>query len=453
MIKIISMENLLEKWFFRKVSLGKIENHFRKITKITGAGQTAFLHDDLSFQSYEANCTKDTNSAYTVNVACVQRKIKLVTNIEEYIDMIHSFVRQASQNKCNIVVFPEYNFFDLLGLIPGFKFINFVLNKIGEKALRKAATQPKDIFSVSSQNNEKEMKKESGNAKKNRNNQGNSVNFGNNIDCNTIDNTSGNTINNTGSNTNGYIGDCTSYNTADNFLGKIFKGIASPIELAIKAIMSYLSNKYRIFIYSGSYILKEDQGIFNGGFLFNPEGQCLGIQRKTHVVEFEKQIGIKGDSKLEVYPFKPNGFTFSDLKIAFPVCMDATYYETFSIIRKLGADIVAVPIANMEEYGLWRALRGIWPRVQESYVYGLKASLNGWIGGMHFTGRAGVFAPIGITPNKNGVLALSPHFQGNYLVTACLDIKKLYKERDRAEYYGDSNPEFEANLNDFYNTI
>jgi hypothetical protein len=97
-------------------------------------------------------------------------------------------------------------------------------------------------------------------------------------------------------------------------------------------------------------------------------------------------------------------------------------------------------------HSLWRALRGIWPRVQESYVYGLKASLNGWIAGMHFTGKAGIFAPIGITPHKNGVIALAPQHEGNYLITACLDIQKLYEERSKAEYYGDKNYVFETNL-------
>jgi hypothetical protein len=92
---------------------------------------------------------------------------------------------------------------------------------------------------------------------------------------------------------------------------------------------------------------------------------------------------------------------------------------------------------------MWKALRGIWPRVQESYVYGLKASLNGWVAGMHFTGKAGIFAPLSITPNKDGVVALSPHHEGNFLITGGINIKRLYEARNRAEYHGDKNPEFE----------
>lgn len=137
-------------------------------------------------------------------------------------------------------------------------------------------------------------------------------------------------------------------------------------------------------------------------------------------------------------------------KVVFPVCMDATYFETFIMAAQKGAEIVILPIANMEEYNLWRALRGIWARVQESYVYGAKASLNGWIGGIHFTGKAGIFAPIDITENEDGIIAISPHYEGDCITTAYLDIQKLYETRKKAEYYGDVNKEFER---DYYDKV
>jgi predicted amidohydrolase len=124
--------------------------------------------------------------------------------------------------------------------------------------------------------------------------------------------------------------------------------------------------------------------------------------------------------------------------------MDATYFETFRVAVEQGADIVILPIADMDEYGKWKALRGIWPRVQEAQVFGLKASLTGWIAGMHFTGKAGVFAPIPLTPEGDGILGISEHFEGSGIVTAWLDIAALYDERAASEYHGDRNPAFES---------
>jgi len=130
-------------------------------------------------------------------------------------------------------------------------------------------------------------------------------------------------------------------------------------------------------------------------------------------------------------------------KVVCPICMDATYFETFRIAREIGADMVILPIANLEEYSTWKALRGIWPRVQESYLYGIKSSLNGWIAGMHFTGKAGTFAPLLMTEKKDGILSLSPSYEGNYLITADINVKRLYEAREKAEYHEDKNAEFE----------
>jgi predicted amidohydrolase len=62
---------------------------------------------------------------------------------------------------------------------------------------------------------------------------------------------------------------------------------------------------------------------------------------------------------------------------------------------------------------------------------------------MHFTGKAGVFAPLSMTEKKDGLLSLSPSYEGNQLITANLNLKKLYEAREKAEYHEDKNVEFE----------
>jgi predicted amidohydrolase len=490
--KVMNIEILLEKWFSKKMSLKRIEKYLSNRVKInnnnvdsnlnsTSNSHNNNIHNNSNSNNnvhnnsninninsnIDGNSSKNVNityqnqgedsngyqtkhgecfTAHIVKVACVQREIKLVSSIEKYIDVIHDFVKQAAHDKCSLIVFPEYNFFDLFGFIPGFKLLNNFINKRAKQSLNKA--------NISTSASKNALVNTSANISKNSvTNATASIHKSTDTDTHTHTHTRTDTGTDTHTDTDTSIDTLTNGNNNsnsksnnNNFLGKIFRGIAVPIEIGIKSIMSYFAKEYSIYIYTGSYVLNEGPDVYNVGFLFGPDGKCLGTQRKTHIVEFEKQIGFKRDSKLEVFPFNPEGFTFTDLKIAIPVCMDATYFETFAIARKMGADIVAIPIANMEEYSLWRALRGIWPRVQESYVYGLKASLNGWIAGMHFTGKAGIFAPIGITPHKNGVIALAPQHEGNYLITACLDIQKLYEERSKAEYYGDKNYVFETNL-------
>ncbi|OFW53076.1 MAG: nitrilase [Actinobacteria bacterium RBG_13_35_12] len=350
------MEFLIEKWFNRKISLDRIEKYFKQL------------------QIKKRKLSKDINPE-DIRVSCVERQIYPVNSLEKYIDMLCGFVDQAAKENSRLIVFPEYNFFDLFGFIPGFSFINQILNK---KAIKN-----------------KDKEKDRG---------------------------------------------IESHLKGNNyFLTAIFKGVAKPVEAGVKKIVSLLAKEYGIHIYTGSYILKEKEEIYNAGSLFGPDGNLIGTQKKMHLTDFEVKLGIKRGNKMEVYSL-PFG------KVVCPICMDATYFETFRIAREMGVDMVILPIANLEEYSTWKALRGIWPRVQESYLYGFKSSLNGWIAGMHFTGKAGIFAPLSMTEKKDGVLSLSPFYEGNHLITANINMKKLYEAREKAEYHEDKNAEFEKNF-------
>ena len=349
----VNIEVLIEKWFNKKISLERIEKYCQQLSI-----KRRRLSEDVNPEN--------------IRVSCVQRQIQPVNSIERYINMLCGFIEQAVKEDSHLIVFPEYNFFDLFGLIPGFSFLNQILNK--------KAIKVKD--------RDKDREKES------------------------------------------------HLKGSNHFLTTIFKGVAKPVEAGVKRIFSLLAKEYGIYIYTGSYILKEKEEIYNAGSLFGPDGNLIGTQKKMHLTDFEVKIGIKRASKMEVYSL-PFG------KVVCPICMDATYFETFRIAREIGADMVILPIANLEEYTVWKALRGIWPRVQESYLYGLKSSLNGWIAGMHFTGKAGIFAPLLMTEKKDGILSLSPSYEGNHLITTDLNIKKLYEAREKAEYHEDKNAEFE----------
>lgn len=351
----VNIEVLIEKWFNKKISLERIEKYCQQL------------------RIERRRLSKDVNPE-DIRVSCVQRQIHPVENIEGYIDMLCGFIDQAVKEGSHLIIFPEYNFFDLFGLIPGFNFLNQMLNK---KAIK-----------VKGKDKDKEKEKDS------------------------------------------------HLKGSNHFLTTILKGVAKPIEAGIKRIIARLAKEYGIYIYTGSYILKEKEAIYNAGSLFGSNGNLIGTQKKIHLTDFEVKLGIKRDNKMEVYSL-PFG------KVVCPICMDATYFETFRIAREIGADIIILPIANLEEYTVWKALRGIWPRVQESYLYGLKSSLNGWMAGMHFTGKAGIFAPLLMTEKKDGVLSLSSSYEGNHLITANLNLKRLYEAREKAEYQEDKNVEFE----------
>ncbi|GAF96501.1 unnamed protein product, partial [marine sediment metagenome] len=176
----MSIEVLIEKWFNKKISLERIEKYYQQLSI-----KKRKVSEDINLEN--------------IRVSCVQRQIRLVKSIEEYMDMLCGFIGQAAKNNSHLIIFPEYNFFDLFGLIPGFHCLNQILNK---KAIK-------------TKDEEKDREEES--------------------------HLKGN----------------------NHFLTTIFKGVARPVEAGIRRIFSLLAREYGIYIYTGSYILKEKEEIYS----------------------------------------------------------------------------------------------------------------------------------------------------------------------------------------------
>lgn len=184
-----------------------------------------------------------------------------------------------------------------------------------------------------------------------------------------------------------------------------------------------LAEGFGVHIAAGSAMLPlPDSRVLNVGHLFTPDGQVMR-QNKCHLLPMEQEWGLSPGEDLDVFDTALG-------RIGMPVCMDATFYETFRILRLQGADVAVVPIGDPEyPYSHWKAMRGIWPRVQESQIFGVQSALVGDVMGMKLTGRSGIFAPLELTPERDGILAIASEPEGEVIVTADLDITALRQFR------------------------
>ena len=213
---------------------------------------------------------------------------------------------------------------------------------------------------------------------------------------------------------------------------KIFYYLSPFLKEIFETLFSQLSKGFGVYIMPGSIMLYENGKLYNRAYLFGPNGEIVGVQDKLHLLEHEKPLGICVGEELKVFETLLG-------RVAFPVCMDATYFETFKILKNMGAEIVIIPIANIEEYNYYLALRGIWPRVQESGLYGIKSALVGDLYGIGFTGRAGIFSPIDITSNGSGIIAESKSYNEEEIICESIDLTLL--KDYYSPYFSDSNPE------------
>ncbi|MEF9967578.1 MAG: nitrilase-related carbon-nitrogen hydrolase [Longicatena sp.] len=148
-------------------------------------------------------------------------------------------------------------------------------------------------------------------------------------------------------------------------------------------LLQHLAMKYKIYVCSGSMFVIEDNKIYNRQHLVSPEGEILGFQNKLHLVDMEKQFGLTAGDDLKTFDL-PFG------KLCMPICMDASYFETLRIAKKKGCTIIALPIANMEEYNYYLALRGLDMRMKEVMMNGIKSPLI-LDGALKITGVATLF--------------------------------------------------------------
>ncbi|WP_366923960.1 nitrilase [Metallumcola ferriviriculae] len=280
----------------------------------------------------------------TVKVAAVQQKLSLISDPLAYAGEMYARVRQAVDMGAQLVVFPEDNTTQLLGMLPGLSAADNVTEAVGELDPQLKVA---DIF---------------------------------------------------------------------NYLSPVTRQV-------YYNVFSYLAARFNIHLLGGSIIVCDRRGrTVNQASLFGPDGKILGTQMKLHLLPVEVEWGLSCGEELSVFDTAVG-------KLAFPICMDATYFETFRIAVSKGAELVIIPAANPDEYNPWKELRGVWPRVQESGVYGIRASMVGEVLGMRLTGRSAIFAPLEITPNQDGILAQAESFDQQEMVISELDYKKLRQYR------------------------
>lgn len=158
----------------------------------------------------------------------------------------------------------------------------------------------------------------------------------------------------------------------------------------------YLAKKLGRYILGGSIVIKEGNDVKNIAYLFSPEGKIIGKQEKNHLFTMEKEWGLSPGKDFQVFDTLLG-------KIGILVCMDATYWESAYIAKKLGAEILFVPSANPEKYNFYEQIRGLWGRVQETKLFGIQACMVGKLLDYVIEGRSSIYAPLEITENFDGI--------------------------------------------------
>ena len=218
-------------------------------------------------------------------------------------------------------------------------------------------------------------------------------------------------------------------------VGDVFRAVAPAARKIYVETFSTLARQFGIYLMAGSIILPGKDGkLYSHAHLFAPDGSLFGTQRKLHLFTSEEGWLTPGDT-LRVFDL-PFG------RVAMPICMDYTFWETARLAYLRGAEILVDPAADDVGDEEWLAARGVRMRVQESPCYGLHVFMISDVFSLHWRGRSSVYAPAGLLPPGRRILAQAECDDQEEVVVCELDMAAL--RAFRAEHAPEFNVELYA---------
>lgn len=201
----------------------------------------------------------------------------------------------------------------------------------------------------------------------------------------------------------------------------VFRSAAPAAYRVYTHTFSSLARRLQCYIMAGSIILADKHGkLTNCAHLFGPAG-LIGRQAKLHLFTDEEGWLTPGDAL--------STFTLPCGRVAMPVCMDHTYWETARLAYLAGAEILLDPAAGGAGDNPWYAARGVRMRVQESPCYGLHIYAVNDLFGLHWRGRSSVYAPVDLLPAGQSALAQAVRNDEEEVVICPLDLQVLREYR------------------------
>ncbi|MFF2848778.1 carbon-nitrogen hydrolase family protein [Streptomyces sp. NPDC058001] len=168
---------------------------------------------------------------------------------------------------------------------------------------------------------------------------------------------------------------------------------------------------------------------YNSAFFIDPDGEVLARHRKTHLFgDLDRAYFTPGDRLTTLVDH-------AGVRIALLICYDVEFPENVRAAALAGADLVAVPTAQMEPYA-FVAEHLIRVRAWENQIYILYVNHDGAEDSLRYVGRSSVVAPSG------AVLDSVEH--GNHLIHATVDPLTVREARAANPYLTDRRPQLYA---------
>ena len=158
--------------------------------------------------------------------------------------------------------------------------------------------------------------------------------------------------------------------------------------------LAALARRHGVAVVAGFIETNEVRGArpWNSALVVDRDGRVAGVYRKTHLFGEESTVFARGDA----YPvFDLNLHRFGPpVRVGVCICVDIEYPEVPRLLALGGAQLLAIPSADMEPFRAQQASQ-LMARAIENNVYVALANTADRRPGVTFFGESGVAGPDG----------------------------------------------------------
>ncbi len=195
-------------------------------------------------------------------------------------------------------------------------------------------------------------------------------------------------------------------------LGCLFDNCESYINDVIE-----LSKAYKgMAICPGSYYEADSEKTYHSSCIIM-DGKIIMEQRQIYLSKWEKGLGLSRGRSL-------NSVSLGGMKVGIIISTDVFYPQVPRALAMSGVELILAPTAVKGSGNISRQLAGLWQNVQANLFFGIESSFKGSFKGHDFQGHSIIHAPLEMTAEEDGFLALEDKNPEAAIITAELDNEK-----------------------------
>ena len=209
------------------------------------------------------------------------------------------------------------------------------------------------------------------------------------------------------------------------------RAAAEPVDGPAAARSAAIARDAGIALLYGYPELGEDGLVYNSALLLDRHGHRLANHRKTHLFsDLDRSAFAAGHGP-------PTLAEVDGMKVGVVICYDVEFPENVRALALAGAELVAVPTANMVPFSF--VMEHVIPtRAYENHLFVAYVNRCGSEGSLEYLGGSCVCGPDGLDLARAGM--------AEAFLTADLDLARLRDRPPLNTYLADRRPELYAGL-------